>query len=387
MPSRHTRHHFLAAGLWTAVALTVTGLCLVVSSRDVLAYVFMFDDGPKWPNGNVVMHLQLGRPSGQLTDGSATWGQSAEGALEAWNSFMRDVRLQPERDSSIPWSDDDGRNSVFFNGTVFGRPFDSATLAVTQLWREPGGALTEADVVFNTAIAWDSYRGSLQPRVSDFRRVAIHEFGHVLGLGHPDEAGQRRDAIMNHEVSNIELPTSDDVEGAVALYGAMPPPRASNGNVEFPPRNESFQFRNDLETKYRTGLQRGPSYSAVDIEGSVIWTQEYLRYRVNGCSHLDAVTRVFLQIDSRGIQPVCRAFDSTQVLFPPRNEAMDFRMALEAKYRDGLRRPQDRTYVDAEGDLVWTQEYLRYRVNRCGHQQAVQRVFNQIDGRGIAPPC
>jgi hypothetical protein len=31
-----------------------------------------------------------------------------------------------------------------------------------------------------------------------------------------------------------------------------------------------------------------------------------------------------------------------------------------------------------EGDVVWTQEYLRYRVNRCTHQQAQQKVFQQV---------
>jgi len=45
--------------------------------------------------------------------------------------------------------------------------------------------------VFNNRRTWDSYRGALRSRSEDFRRVAIHEFGHVLGLDHPDEAGQR----------------------------------------------------------------------------------------------------------------------------------------------------------------------------------------------------
>jgi hypothetical protein len=36
---------------------------------------------------------------------------------------------------------------------------------------------------------------------------------------------------------------------------------------------------------------------------------------------------------------------------------------------------------------VWTQEYLRYRVNACGHVAASQKVIDQIDGRGIAAAC
>jgi hypothetical protein len=48
------------------------------------------------------------------------------------------------------------------------------------------------------------------------------------------------------------------------------------------------------------------------------------------------------------------------ITFPPRNEPLEFRNALEAKYRDGLRRGAVSTFVDAEGTVVWTKEYLRY---------------------------
>ena len=73
--------------------------------------------------------------------------------------------------------------------------------------------------------------------------------------------------------------------------------------------------------------------------------------------------------------------------FPPRNEALDFRNQLEAKYRDGLKRGPTSTTVDREGDVVWTQEYLRYRVNSCGHGVAVQNVLTQIDGHAAPPVC
>ena len=66
------------------------------------------------------------------------------------------------------------------------------------------------------------------------------------------------------------------------------------------------QFRVSLEAKYRDELRRGSISTAVDNEGDVVWTQEYLRYRVNGCSHSDSAAKVFLQIEGRGIQPVCR---------------------------------------------------------------------------------
>ena len=61
----------------------------------------------------------------------------------------------------------------------------------------------------------------------------------------------------------------------------------------------------------------------------------------------------------------------SDVSFPPRNEPLLFRTALESVYRDSLRRTAVQTFVDQEGTIVWTQEYLRYRVNLCSHAAAV----------------
>ena len=63
-----------------------------------------------------------------------------------------------------------------------------------------------------------------------------------------------------------------------------------------------------LNDKYRDSLARAPATSSsVDNEGAVVWVLEYFRYRLNGCSHGDAMTRVFQQILGQGIQPVCSA--------------------------------------------------------------------------------
>jgi len=152
----------------------------------------------------------------------------------------------------------------------------------------------------------------------------------------------------------------------------------------FPPRNEPFLFRTNLETKYRDGLRREATTSFVDIEGSIVWTQEYLHYRVNQCGHADAMAKVFRQIDGLGADPVCGV--TTTAAFPPRNEPFDFRAQLELKYRDGLRRGPTTTFVDVEGDIVWTLEYLRYRLSACGHAEAESKVFAQIDNRSLIPP-
>jgi hypothetical protein len=156
-------------------------------------------------------------------------------------------------------------------------------------------------------------------------------------------------------------------------------------DVSFPPRNEPLLFRQALEVKYRDELRRSTVQTYVDQEGTVVWTQEYLRYRVNLCSHAEAVDRVFRQIDGFNIPPVCGS--TASVIFPPRNEPFDFMLQLEDKYRVSLGRQPGPSYVDVEGNIVWTQEYLRYRVSGCGHADAQQRVFAQIEGRGVQPDC
>lgn len=348
--------------------------------------------GARWPSGAVVMQLQLGTSGGVLIDGSANWSVSAEAALAAWNPYFSGRDFRVVRDSAVPAGNGDRINHVFWSDGVYGRTFESNTLAVTVSWWS-GSTRVEADVIFNDKMSWNSYRGGSRSGASggalyDFRRVAIHEFGHALGLGHPDEAGQNVTSIMNSRYSNQELLAADDIDGAVALYGGgapPPPPPGTPAAINFPPRNESLEFRTALEARYRDVMRRASTGSFVDNEGSVVWTQEYLRYRVNQCGHQDATNRVMLQIDGRGIQPVCGT--ATSASFPPRNEPFDFRSQLEAKYRDGLRRGSSQTYVDVEGDIVWTQEYLRYRVSRCTHAQAQDRVFQQIAGLGIQPGC
>src|SRR5262249_34826231 len=116
----------------------------------------------------------------------------------------------------------------------------------------------------------------------------------------------------------------------------------------------------------------------------IVWTQEYLRLRANGCDHITAVQKVMQEIDGGPLATPC---SQTASPFPPRNEPLDFRRQLEQKYQFQLQRQPTSTFVDIEGDIVWVQEYLRYRTSGCDHATAVAKVFSQIDGGGIAPDC
>jgi hypothetical protein len=157
-------------------------------------------------------------------------------------------------------------------------------------------------------------------------------------------------------------------------------------DVDFPGRDQSFDFRNLLEIKYVNSLGRSAAPTFVDREGEVVWTQEYMRYRTNGCDHGTSVQRVIAQIDGQPAGGVCGAPPDGLIAFPPRTDSFDFRRTLESKYQQ-FGRGASQSAVDAEGGVVWTQEYLRYRVNQCDHPTSVQRVFTQIDGGGVQPTC
>jgi len=144
-------------------------------------------------------------------------------------------------------------------------------------------------------------------------------------------------------------------------------------------------FREALNDKYRT-RNEGVASSFVNAEGSVVWIQEYLRYRVNRCSHTDAMTRVFRQlVNQSDIASVCGEPAAGTIEFPPRDQSRAFRDELEVRYRAMPGVTAQTSFVNIEGDIVWIQEYLRYRVNGCPHDVATTKVFRQIDGGGVQP--
>jgi hypothetical protein len=72
---------------------------------------------------------------------------------------------------------------------------------------------------------------------------------------------------------------------------------------------------------------------------------------------------------------------------PPPQESRMFTDALQATYRDVLKRPASPTTVDPAVSTIWVARYLRFRIHGCDHAGASARVFQQIDGKGAQPLC
>lgn len=205
-------------------AFGIAGWAILVA-RDSYGYALENDS---WPAGTTItMQMEMGAVTATLQDGSLTWNEAAVPALDDWNAVMGDVHLVSVMDSTKAISSGDGINTASFASTVFGDSFGKDVLAVTYYLTQ-GGTIVEADVLFNEAQSFDSYRGPLQfdshgRCICDIQRVFLHEMGHALGLDHPDSAGQDVLAIMNSVVSDLDQLAADDIAGIQFLYGAPQP--------------------------------------------------------------------------------------------------------------------------------------------------------------------
>ncbi|MEY4089244.1 MAG: hypothetical protein RJB55_1515 [Verrucomicrobiota bacterium] len=292
---------------------------------------------PVWPDGNIVMHLQLG--TGPVLADGRTWNTAAADTLAEWNRSLVRSRFTWVADSTVPIGDGNGVNNVVFRGDIFGRAFGESTLAVTTVWRV-GTRRTEADVVFNTRYTWESYRGPLKSTGgtgAEFSRVALHEFGHVLGLGHPDEAGQFVSAVMNSRSGDVDALTADDRDGAAFLYasneGAVAPRITLALVDQSPVEGDAVDFAVGVSGTApftyqwrRNGLVQGVSTAAwtlsnVAVVSSGVWSVTVTNSRGSVTSSMNlnvtarpvapAITRQPASVDARPGQSVSFSVTAT----------------------------------------------------------------------------
>ena len=226
--------------------------------------------------------------------------------------------------------------------------------------------------------------GRFCTRIAYFSNPNVRSANRPIGVPEGTNTGCTPGSTTNPPCDAENARSISNVAQAVANFRST---LFTGAPVAFPPRNETYAFRTALESKYRDGLRRpsGPTYA--DVEGSVVWVSEYLLYRIHQCSHQRAIDKVRLQIQGAGLPSICGLPPAGTIPFPPRNETYAMRLELESVYKDELKRQPSQSAVDVEGDVVWTQEYLRYRLNGCSHDQAAARVMVQIDGGGIQPVC
>ena len=202
-----------------------------------------------WAAPSIPFSLNVRRPDVPLAQVPPSWDTPVAAALALWNTvvpalFTVDITAQSPCDTG------DAVNTIGFAPDHCGEGFGDVIAFTRKTYeaRAGGWVVTRADVVLNAQHCWDAYPGPLRPTlcagtlsyVIDLQRVVLHELGHVLGLEHPDEAGQTVPALMNRSLSDLDTLTLDDRLGAAFLYpqplttptaapASAPDPRAGGG--------------------------------------------------------------------------------------------------------------------------------------------------------------
>jgi predicted Zn-dependent protease len=202
-------------------------LALLLAMLSVTAYSFSIN-GSKWPGG--ATHLHVGIPG--LAASGESWRNALRRAAQEWTDKtpFRFTVLDSYRDpcqgyrasgsgSGFPAGTGDDFNGADFSSTVCGNNYGTNVLAVALVYTESNqlGAtdITEADIVFNSNSRFDIYDGPADGnRGTDFTRVALHELGHVIGMGHEQNAT----SIMRASIGNVFALQPDDIAGATTLY-------------------------------------------------------------------------------------------------------------------------------------------------------------------------
>ena len=230
----------------TSLIIAVCGTCLLSGAP---AQAFVVSDPV--PGQRLTMNLFLSPdPIETIRFGVTSDIAIAESALAEWNA----VGVGPREDhdffgllpTPVPRNNPceaDGFNTVSFTTSDCDGLAWGDVLGVTASSFLLGRPVHEVDVLFNANAFWDAYGGPIlvddqNVPIWDFYRVAIHEFGHALGLDHPDEFGQTVVAIMNSTTSAIDSIQPDDVNGAHAvpfIHNPAPPPPAPPPLSPLPP--------------------------------------------------------------------------------------------------------------------------------------------------------
>lgn len=258
--------------------------------------------GLKWPGGRTTIYTGIPgtSPSGipwsvAYSDAASEWSQKTTFTFDI-NSEYRDpcAGILPGGRASRT----DNRNGADFRDTVCGDNFTSGTLAVAVIFSQlnvlGSAEIDEVDIIFNNKVNFDIYDGPQRPGTPsatqyDFKRTALHELGHMLGLGHEEN----KPAIMAPRIGNFFRLQADDIEGVNTLYAGVA--NCANSHIGF---GWAFGRLEQGDCLVKELMVGGSDTSVVDIYKFELTDNVLLTAEMKGDGFLDGA----LLLTDRGLR-------------------------------------------------------------------------------------
>ncbi|UCC39654.1 MAG: matrixin family metalloprotease [Candidatus Aminicenantes bacterium] len=162
-----------------------------------MAYVLL---DYKWPVGTDVVYY-INANTAQVTGEE----NAVKNAADSWNQiYPAGLRLSYGGSTGVITESNNSMNTVCWED----QGYNNGILATAWIWYS-GSTILETDMVFN-----DHYNWTTSGSNYDIETVALHEFGHWIGLDHTSTG------IMRPAYSGVERNIDSDAEaGFNALYG------------------------------------------------------------------------------------------------------------------------------------------------------------------------
>ncbi len=147
---------------------------------------------------------------------AATWRNLIQKAAASWENFAN-VNLVQVSDNGAPLGTQGNQqnDSRFGDIRIGGYAQSPSQLAFAFAPPPFNGGTSAGDIFFNTSQSWNTNGNPY-----DFLSVALHEFGHALGMGHEDS--QTTSVMWPTYTTAKNSLSSNDKDGDAAIYGPIP---------------------------------------------------------------------------------------------------------------------------------------------------------------------
>lgn len=207
--------------------LIAVPVLLALAAGIVSAFV-LFDPPAKWLAGDLPRNIRIaagGHSSVDDPDGGVT--QIRDAVAASWNAAVPGTLTSTTVVSGPPASIGDGISTMHFNVVGTGCSGGCLAVTITPIATQGSetvngivfGGFTDSDIFFNPSGKFysDSEADGCR-REAHIESVAVHEVGHLLGLGHTPVSNATMFASTTLCSNNGESLAQDDIDGINCIY-------------------------------------------------------------------------------------------------------------------------------------------------------------------------